>query len=34
VIGYDIEADRARYAVSENGIVVVVRGESMLEEPE
>ncbi len=34
VIGYDIEADRARYSVSENGIVVVVRAESMLEEPE
>jgi len=34
VIGYDLEADRARYAVTENGIVVVVRPESMLEEPE
>ena len=34
VIGYDLEEDRARYAVSENGVVVVVRGESMLEEPE
>lgn len=32
VIGYDLEADRARYSVTENGIVVVVRPESMLEE--
>ena len=34
VIGYDLEADRARYSVSENGVVVVVRPESMIEEPE
>ena len=34
VIGYDCEADRARYSVTESGVVVVVRGESMLEEPE
>jgi glucose-1-phosphate adenylyltransferase len=34
VIGYDLEADRARYTVSENGVVVVVRPESLLEEPE
>jgi glucose-1-phosphate adenylyltransferase len=34
VIGYDPIADRARYSVTENGIVVVVRAESMLEEPE
>jgi glucose-1-phosphate adenylyltransferase len=34
VIGHDLEADRARYSVSENGIVVVVRPESMIEEPE
>ena len=34
VIGYDREADRARYSVTENDIVVVVRPESMLEEPE
>jgi glucose-1-phosphate adenylyltransferase len=34
VIGYDAEADRARYAISENGVVVVVRPESMIEEPE
>ena len=33
-IGYDLEADRARYQVTESGIVVVVREESMLEEPE
>ncbi|HTZ73896.1 MAG TPA: glucose-1-phosphate adenylyltransferase [Candidatus Aquilonibacter sp.] len=34
VIGYDLEADRARYSVSDGGVVVVVRPESMLEEPE
>jgi len=34
VIGHDLEADRARYAVSEGGIVVVVRPESLIEEPE
>jgi len=34
VVGYDIEADRSRYSVSEGGVVVVVRPESMLEEPE
>jgi glucose-1-phosphate adenylyltransferase len=34
VIGYDPEADRARYAISENGVAVVVRPESMIEEPE
>jgi glucose-1-phosphate adenylyltransferase len=34
VIGHDLEADRARYSVSENGVVVVVRPESMIEEPE
>jgi glucose-1-phosphate adenylyltransferase len=33
-IGYDREADRARYHVSEGGVVVVVRPESMIEEPE
>jgi hypothetical protein len=33
VIGFDPDADRARYSVSEGG-VVVVRPESMLEEPE
>ena len=33
-IGYDVEADRQRYHVSEGGIVVVVREESMIEEPE
>jgi glucose-1-phosphate adenylyltransferase len=34
VIGHDLETDRARYSVSENGVVVVVRPESMIEEPE
>jgi len=34
VIGHDLEADRARYSVSDGGIVVVVRPESMIEEPE
>lgn len=34
VVGYDMEADRSRYSVSEGGVVVVVRPESMLEEPE
>jgi glucose-1-phosphate adenylyltransferase len=34
VIGYDAAADRARYQVTEDGVVVVVREESMLEEPE
>ena len=33
-IGYDREADKARYHVSDGGIVVVVRPESMIEEPE
>jgi glucose-1-phosphate adenylyltransferase len=33
-IGYDEEADRQRFHVSENGVVVVVREESMIEEPE
>jgi len=34
VIGHDLEADRARYSVSDSGVVVVVRPESMIEEPE
>jgi glucose-1-phosphate adenylyltransferase len=34
VIGYDLEADKARYSVTDSGIVVVVRPESMIEEPE
>jgi glucose-1-phosphate adenylyltransferase len=33
-IGFDLDADRQRYHVTENGIVVVVREESMVEEPE
>jgi glucose-1-phosphate adenylyltransferase len=33
-IGYDADSDRARYSVSDGGVVVVVRAESMLEEPE
>src|SRR5260370_1127866 len=33
-IGYDLEADRARHHVTESGVVVVVREESMIEEPE
>ena len=34
VIGYDTEEDRKRFPVSPGGIVVVIRQESMLEEPE
>ncbi|HEX2712493.1 MAG TPA: glucose-1-phosphate adenylyltransferase [Candidatus Acidoferrales bacterium] len=34
VIGFDLEADRKRYHVTENGVRVIVREESMLEEPE
>ena len=34
VIGEDPEEDRARYHVSEGGVTVVVREESMIEEPE
>lgn len=34
VIGYDLEEDRKHYHVTEKGVVVVVREESMLEEPE
>jgi glucose-1-phosphate adenylyltransferase len=34
VIGYDVEEDRARFHITESGVVVVVRPESMLEEPE
>jgi glucose-1-phosphate adenylyltransferase len=33
-IGYDLEADRRRFHVSDSGIVVVVRQESLIEEPE
>jgi glucose-1-phosphate adenylyltransferase len=34
VIGYDADEDKKRFHISENGVVVVVRDESMLEEPE
>jgi glucose-1-phosphate adenylyltransferase len=33
-IGYDREADRRRYQVTDSGVVIVVREGSMLEEPE
>ena len=33
-IGYDLEADRRRFHVSDSGVVVVVRQESLIEEPE
>ncbi len=33
-IGYDLEADQKHYQITESGVVVVVREESMLEEPE
>ena len=33
-IGYDLEADRSRYQVTDKGVITVVREESMLEEPE
>jgi glucose-1-phosphate adenylyltransferase len=33
-IGFDLEADRKRYHVTEDGVRVIVREESMLEEPE
>jgi glucose-1-phosphate adenylyltransferase len=33
-IGYDLDADRKRFQVTDSGIAVVVREESMLEEPE
>jgi glucose-1-phosphate adenylyltransferase len=33
-IGYDAEADRRRFHISDSGIVVVVRQESLIEEPE
>ena len=33
-IGYDLEADKRRFHVTESGIVVVVRQESLIEEPE
>src|SRR5690349_11244224 len=33
-IGYDAEADKRRFHVTESGIVIVVRQESLIEEPE
>jgi glucose-1-phosphate adenylyltransferase len=33
-IGYDTEADKKRFHVTESGIVVVIRQESLIEEPE
>ena len=33
-IGYDAEADRRRFHLTDSGIVVVVRQESLIEEPE
>jgi len=33
-IGFDLEADRRRFHVTDSGIVVVVREESLIEEPE
>jgi len=33
-IGYDTEADRRRFHVTDSGIVIVVRQESLIEEPE
>ncbi len=33
-IGYDLEADKRRYHVTDSGIIVVVRQESLIEEPE
>jgi glucose-1-phosphate adenylyltransferase len=33
-IGYDVEADKRRFHVTESGIVIVVRQESLIEEPE
>src|SRR5262249_40937455 len=33
-LGYNLEADKRRYHVTESGIVVVVRQESLIEEPE
>jgi glucose-1-phosphate adenylyltransferase len=33
-IGYDLEADRQRFHVTDSGIIIVVRQESLIEEPE
>ena len=34
MIGYDVEADRKKYQITDDGVVVVVRQESMFEKPE
>ena len=33
-IGFDLEADKRRFHVTDSGIVIVVRQESLIEEPE
>jgi glucose-1-phosphate adenylyltransferase len=33
-IGYDLEADRQRFHVTDSGIIIVVRQESLIEEPD
>jgi glucose-1-phosphate adenylyltransferase len=33
-IGYDLEAEKRRFRVTDSGIVVVVRQQSLIEEPE
>jgi glucose-1-phosphate adenylyltransferase len=33
-IGYDLDADKRRFHVTGSGIIVVVRQESLIEEPE
>jgi len=33
-IGFDLEADKRRFHVTDSGIIIVVRQESLIEEPE